>query len=270
MPRAGRPVKRLVSAVWRAASLCQRRTVQGAGEGFGREHVGGADLHAGGAQRHGGGHAVCIGNAAGRDDRHANRTHHLRQQRKGAELRRQVVREKVPAMAAGLQPLGNDGVDTLRLQPQRLVDRGGGGEDLRAPSAHLGQQRLGRQPEMKAHHRRTELGQHLGHRLAEGVAPGASGNGCRIDVVLAVIRRQRVAPCRLAFGAWLRRHVAEEVDVVGLACARADGAYFGANGVVAQHGARQRAEPARVADGNGHCAALNARHGRLDQREFGT
>jgi hypothetical protein len=247
----------------------ERRAVQRAGGGLGRQQVGGAHLHARRAQRHGRGHAVGIGNAAGRDHRYLQRAHQLRQQREGAELLREVVRQEVAAMPARLEPLRDDGVGAVRFEPQRFFHRGGRGQHLGAPAAHLRQQRLWRKPEMKAHHRRTKLAQQVGHVGAEGVAARAGGNARRVDAELGVVRRQRGAPCGLAVGAGVRRRVAEEVDVVRFAGARADGGQLAAQGVGAQHGAGQRAECAGVAHRDGHRAALHAGHRRLDEGKFG-
>ena len=243
--------------------------MQTARRGLGAQHVGGADLHAGRAERLRRGHAARIGNAAGGDDGHAHRAHDLRQQREGAHLRGQVVAQEVAAVAAGLQALRDDRVDAARLQPQRLIHRGGGGEDLRAPRAHVRQQLVGRQAEMKAHHRRLEFAQQFGRLAAEGHACCTGGQVARIEAELAIVRRQCVTPGRVACGVRQRVRVAEEVDVVRPAGPRPQRDQLVAQGLETQHRAGQRAEPAGVGDGDGQRAALHAGHRGLDQGQLG-
>ena len=67
----------------------------------------GAHLHAASTQRQRSRQLTAIGDAACRDDRHADRIHHLRHQRHGGHLAH---------MAAALGALGDDGVDAQRLQ----------------------------------------------------------------------------------------------------------------------------------------------------------
>ena len=81
MPRAGRPVNRLVSAVSRAAVALQRGAVHGAGRRLGAQQERRAELRRAGAQAQRRGHALRVGDAAGRDDRHAHRLEDRRQQR---------------------------------------------------------------------------------------------------------------------------------------------------------------------------------------------
>ena len=73
MPRAGRPVKTLVTAVCARGLALQRGAVHRAGRGLGAEQVGGADLHAGRAERHRRRDAARVGDAARGDHRHLHR-----------------------------------------------------------------------------------------------------------------------------------------------------------------------------------------------------
>ena len=47
-------------------------------------------------------------------------------------LSAEVIRQEMAAMTAGLQPLRDDRIGAVRFEPLRLLDRGRGGEDLRA------------------------------------------------------------------------------------------------------------------------------------------
>jgi len=92
MPRAGRPVKRLVRA-----HLYARRA-----EGERRRD------------------ALAVGDAAGRHDRHANFPHELSHERERADLRGEIVGQKHPAMTARFVALRDDDVRAVRFKPARL------------------------------------------------------------------------------------------------------------------------------------------------------
>jgi hypothetical protein len=78
-------------------------------------HVGAADLHGRGAERQRRHDPARVRDGAGGDHRHLHRVHHLRHQRKGADLRRQIVGQEHAAMAAGLVALGDDDVAAVLL-----------------------------------------------------------------------------------------------------------------------------------------------------------
>ena len=88
MPRAGRPVIRLVSAVPSSRAALERGAVRREIFASGQQQVGGADLHARRAERERRRDAARIGDAAGRDHRHLHRIDDLRHQRERADLRR--------------------------------------------------------------------------------------------------------------------------------------------------------------------------------------
>ena len=89
-----------------------------------------------------------------------------------------------------------------------------------------------------------------------------------IDPEFLVIRRKRCAPRGLALGIWPRRRMAEEIHVERLVrSALAMAAKLLAHGIEVEHRAGQRAQPAGVRNGNRHRAALDAGHGRLDDRQ---
>ena len=87
-------------------------------------------------------------------------------------------------MPTRFEPLRDDGIDAMRLQPQRFVDSRGSGQDSGAPASRPVQQFGGRQAEMEAHDRGFELLQHVRGFGTEGQAPGSCGNGACIDPVL--------------------------------------------------------------------------------------
>ena len=116
------------------------------------------------------------------------RFHHLRQQGEKAGLPRQIVRQKVPPVAARFQPLGDDGVGPVRLQPQRFFNRGGAGEHESARALDALQRLRRRQPEVKAHHRRPEFGHQCGGFVVKRLAARAGWNVRRIQPQLVEIR----------------------------------------------------------------------------------
>ena len=124
MPRAGRPVIRLVSAVPSSRAPCSAARCGGGDLRLRTAQVGAADLHAGGAERECRRDPARVADGAGRDHRHLHRIDHLRHQREGADLRRQIVGQEHAAMAARLAALRDDRIDAALLQPARLVDGG--------------------------------------------------------------------------------------------------------------------------------------------------
>jgi hypothetical protein len=188
----------------------------------------------------------------------------LRQQREGADLARRLVVEEHAAVPAGLEALRDDRVDAARGQPARLVDGGGTAEHLGAAGAHALEQLGRRQAEMKAHHGGPELGQQRRRLGAERRAAGAGRHVADVEAELAVVGRERGAPCRLARGIGHGRRVAEEVDVEGPRGLRPDRRQLVAQRGLGEQRAGQRAEPAGVADGDRQRAALHAGHWRLD------
>ena len=120
MPRAGRPVKTLVSAVWRAASLfsAARWTALVVASGQSRYAVptctpaapsASAAAHARASAMP---PAAITGTCTARDD--------LRHQRERADLRRQVVGQEHAAMAARLDALRDDRVDAAAPRASAL------------------------------------------------------------------------------------------------------------------------------------------------------
>lgn len=124
MPRAGRPLNTLVSAVWRAAALCSASTMHRTCGGLRTQQIRGADLDSGGTQRHGCRHAVGIRNAASSNYRALHRLDQLWHQGKRAHLGCEVVGQEHTTMATRLQPLGNNGIDALRVEPACFRNRG--------------------------------------------------------------------------------------------------------------------------------------------------
>ena len=157
MPRAGRPVNTLVSAVFAGGIALQCGAMDGAGGGFRAQQIGGADLHAGGAERQRRGDAFRIGNAAGRDDRHAHGLHHLRHQRERADLAGEIVGQEMPRWPPASRPCAMT-ASTPRASSQRASSTVVADDRIFAPQrTHTRQQFRRRQAEMKAHDRRARI-----------------------------------------------------------------------------------------------------------------
>jgi hypothetical protein len=100
---------------------------------FRTQQVGGPDLNRRGAERERGRHAGGVGDPAGGNHRNAHGMDDLRNERKRADLTRQILRQKHPAVSARLETLRNDRVDAPRFKPPRFVDGRGRGEDHGPP-----------------------------------------------------------------------------------------------------------------------------------------
>jgi hypothetical protein len=135
--------------------------------------------------------------------------------------------------------LGDHRVGAVGLQPQAFCHGGGRAQHHRPPAFDPREQWRRRQPEVKTHHRRFEFGQQFGRRLVKRRAAWAGWDAAGIDAELGMKRRQRCAPHGLTRRVGRRRRVAKEVDVEGLRGARTQGQQFAAQGIGAEHGARQ-------------------------------
>jgi hypothetical protein len=268
IPRAGPPVKRLVSAVTRAASLFSAARLDGTGGGFRAQQIGRSDLHARRAERHGCRHALRVRNAARSDNRDFHRAHDLRHQRESARLGAEILRQKDTAMAARFQSLRDDCVDSMRLQPARLVNGCRRRQDFRTAAAHSRQQ-IGRgQTEVKTHNRGPDFAQHNGSLGAEGRPPGTRRNGACVDSVLLEVGRKRGPPCGFALPVELGLHMAKEIHVERLRGLRTQRRQLPAHRVDTQQGAGKRAEAAGVGNRDRERAALHARHRGLNDRKL--
>ena len=125
MPRAGRPVIRLVTAVPSSPALLQRGTVRRRDFRFRAMQIGAADLHARRAEHEGRSDPAGIADGAGGDHRHLHRVGDLRNEREAAGLPGQIVAQEDAAMTAGLKALRDHRIDAVLLQPARLLDRRG-------------------------------------------------------------------------------------------------------------------------------------------------
>ena len=124
---------------------------------LGAKQIRRSHLHGRRAQRHRRGNSPAIANSARRDDRNFHRIDDLRDERERTALRRQVGRQEHAAVAASLDALGNDGVDSMVLEPARLRDRRRGAEDHAARGFEAINQGFLRQAEMKADDFRLQL-----------------------------------------------------------------------------------------------------------------
>ena len=118
--------------------------MDGAGFRFGAEKVSSADLGGDGAQFSGCFDACGGGNTPCRNNRDFYPGYDLGEQRKGTHVQAKVARQKVAAMATGLEPLCNDGVCASFLQPQGFGHGGGAGQYLHSAGFYVGQQVGGR------------------------------------------------------------------------------------------------------------------------------
>ena len=117
-------------------------------------------------------------------------------------------------MPAGLEPLRDDRVDAVRLEPARLVDRRCRRDDLRARGAHAREQLLVRQAEMKAHDRRLRTLSSIGRGLgAEGARPGPGAIDATSSRTRGNTARSAARHAASRVGIDRRRRVAEEIDV---------------------------------------------------------
>src|SRR5262249_44116905 len=126
MPRAGRPVMRLVNAVpsSRADLSAARCGAEIFASGHHRYAVPICTPAAPSAKAAAMPRASVTAPASRREDGHLHRIDDLRNERERAGLGRDVVAQKDAAMAAGLVALRDHGIDAARFEPARL---GGGG-----------------------------------------------------------------------------------------------------------------------------------------------
>ena len=154
------------------------------------------------------------------------------------------------------------------LEPDRLVDGGRRGDDLRPGGAHpVEEWRVG-QAEVEADDLRAQL---LDERAEGGVerrAVAGRGRRRRVEPELAVVGREPGLPRRLAPGVGRGRAVAEEVDVDRPVGPLADDAELGAEALGVEQRAGQRAEAAGLGDRDRHVGEHRAGHRRLDDRQL--
>ena len=93
----------------------------------------------------------------------------LRHQRERADLRLDAVVEEHAAVAAGLGALGDDRVAAVPVEPDRLVDGGRRGDDLRAGGAHPVEERRLGSPKWKL----TTSGRNSSTRAQKASSKGA-------------------------------------------------------------------------------------------------
>src|SRR3954465_11752581 len=97
-------------------------------------------------------------------------------------------------MSPRLQALRHDRIDASRFEPARFIYRCGWRKNHALPLPDTIEQLLRRQSEVKAHNRGTVLRQYVSSVVIERCT---RGSGCRprgIDLELAIVRRQHVAP----------------------------------------------------------------------------
>ena len=138
------------------------------GGGFRTGHEGGAQLRGSGAQLLHGANGVAIHDAAGSDDGQPGVQDQLPHQHGSAQVfvgRERYTRLGIEAapVAAGLDALRDDGIQSGSFDPTGLIQVGGAGQQADAGFLQGLQLVRRRQPEMKAHHRRTGFQQDVQH-----------------------------------------------------------------------------------------------------------
>ena len=103
-------------------------------------------------------------------------------------------------MAAGFDTLRDDRVHPVRFKPARFVYRRRRREDERSPLADAIEECLRWQPEVKAEDGRLEGRQDVRGVVIERGPCRAGLDGRRIDVELAIVRGQKLAPPSGGFG----------------------------------------------------------------------
>src|SRR5580704_11009018 len=126
-------------------------------------------------------------------------------------------------MPAGLKTLGDNCVASLILKPTRLIDRSGGGQDLRPSFPNAEEEILVRKTEMEAHDFRMKLRHEIAHFFVERSAGGVWNGNIAINLQLDVIGVQASSPVYFPSVVLLRRLVAEEVCIDGARRFSADG-----------------------------------------------
>ncbi len=199
--------------------------------------------------------------AARCDHRQIDGIDHLRHQRHRAGLARNVFTQEDPTMAAGLIALSDDRIDAAFGKPACLLRRGGRADDDAARRFDPLQEAGGRQPEVKTHHLRLQLLDHVTHGGIEGCPVDGGHIGVGIQPFLDIERAKRLLPATIRSRIRRRRLVGEKVHVKRSSGSLADDADFGSGFVGVQHGAGKRAKPARLANGSGHGRSLGTSHG---------
>ena len=239
------------------------------GGGFRTGHEGGAQLRGSGAQCLHGANGVAVHDAAGCDDGQPGVQDQLPHQHGGAQVfvgreRHTGLGIEAAPVAAGLDALRNDGIQSGRLNPTGLIQAGGAGQQADAGLLQCLQLVGRRQPEMKAHHRRTGFQQDVQHPVIvheAGIDLDQSGGRCHVQT--GIERCQMAQPGRIAGRIGGGRPMAENVDVEG-SVGEASGGLDHPARVFRRAGAgTQAAQSPRVADGSRQFGCGHAGHGGL-------
>ena len=239
------------------------------GGGFRTGHEGGAQLRGSGAQFLHGANGVPVHDAAGSDDGKPGVQGQLSHQHGSAQVF--VGRERhtgfgieAAPVAAGLDALRDDGIQSSRFYPTGLIQVGGAGQQADAGFLQ-GLQLVGRwQPEMKAHHRRTGFQQDVQHPVViheAGIDLDQSGG--RYHVQTGIERCQMVQPGRIAGRIGGGRPMAENVDVEGPVGEGTGGLDHPARVFRRAGTGTQTTQSPRVADGSRQFGCGHAGHGGL-------
>ena len=224
-----------------------------------------SDLDCCGTKRQRRCHGTCVCDAAGRNHRHLDRVDHLREQRKQSDLGGRIRAQKHSAVSAGLEPLRDDGVATVRFQTSRLFDRRRGADDFTSRSLDPRKQFFFRQAIVEAHNRGLDLFDDRARRCVERPAGGARDGRGRINAELDIVRFELFTPCVLTRIAWHRHLVREKIKIERLVFGRSTELFdLCADLLAAQQAGRQGPKPARLCDRNRELDVRCSRHWRLE------
>ena len=268
MPRAGRPLMRLVSAVASALRVRKRLPVRRGNLRLGAMEVCRPELDASGPERKRRDDPAHVRYSACRNDREIDGIHHLGDQRQRADLPGDVFDEEHAAMAAGLKALRDDGIDPTLGEPARLRNRGRRTQHDRTGSLNARYQFPRRKAEMEAHDLRPRLLYHGAESAIERRTDGERRRRRGIEPELAIIGHKTLAPARFARRVGRRRRMTEEVHVERLARAAAELRDLITQLVGREHRGGQRPKPARLRHRRGKLEIHRAGHGRLDDRKI--
>ena len=166
--RAGLPVEDVGDRGLPGLGRRERGAVERGHLGLLAEEIGGADLHAGGAEHEGGRDSPAVGDAAGGNHRDVDGIDDLRDERHRADHPGLGLPGKGSAMPAGLDALGDDGVDALPDQDPGFARIGRRTQDQAADLAETIDEDPVRQAEVEAHDTGSDPNDDVAHRLIEG------------------------------------------------------------------------------------------------------
>lgn len=218
--------------------ILQGGTMCSAGLGFIGQEKGRANLHGIRAELESGAHCGGIADTACGDDRQGNSATNSGEKREGATLQGEIIAQEMTAMAAGFQPLRNDGVHTMCGKPARFGNRSGAGHDFRASGADGGEQLRFGQAEMEADDGRAVLFDKRQRLAVKWLTAGIGGDSAAIHMETRKPWLQGLMPGVASSDIDGAGTMGEEVEVVRRAGRCADAVQFRVQLFRAEHGSR--------------------------------